>query len=284
MDEAGPSRKRRRGGVSQRSWQSTKEVEVGSVLLQLLVAKFAAGIFSAETCEEIAKAAGQDLANAAAGKKIPDLQQLVGQTKPNRFLMSAIMKKCSFAQPATINMPYLDGEFPATILLPHEFFAAMFLNQTAWRSTVLPLDGNLPKFWDAVAGHPMLINHPIHERADARFRCVPLAIHGDEVPVVGVGKIWSRSALIFSWFSLLALAAGSSTLDTMVYVWGVFEKFVQPDSTDTHGTMQTFWSIMKWSFEALWAGKWPACDWRGIRPNLLKFTCDLVFSFLQRKR
>ena len=35
----------------------------------------------------------------------------------------------------------------------------------------------------------------------------------DEVPVVGVGKVWSRCVLMFEWFSILAQAAGAATED-----------------------------------------------------------------------
>eukprot|EP00969_Alexandrium_andersonii_P195699 8645728-Alexandrium_andersonii.AAC.1 len=33
--------------------------------------------------------------------------------------------------------------------------------------------------------------------------CIPLALHGDGVPVSGVGKAWSKSLDVYSWCSLL---------------------------------------------------------------------------------
>ena len=29
------------------------------------------------------------------------------------------------------------------------------------------------------------------------------------------------------------------------------------------GTMDTFWMLMKWSFEILMSGKWPSKNWKG---------------------
>ena len=48
----------------------------------------------------------------------------------------------------------------------------------------------------------------------------------DEVPVVGVGKVWSRCVLMFEWYSILAQAAGATTEDVMQHIRGVFEKML----------------------------------------------------------
>ena len=83
-------------------------------------------------------------------------------------------------------------------------------------------------------------------------------LYGDEVPVAGIGKVWSRSALVICWLSLLANAAGANTADVMQYIWGVFEKFAVDQ------TMETFWQVMLWSFTALGKGEWPEADWKHI--------------------
>ena len=68
--------------------------------------------------------------------------------------------------------------------------------------------------------------------------------------------------MVFSWFSIVAHAAGASTLDAMIYVWGAFEQNIV---TGEMGTMDIFRRIMKWSFECLWSGKWPTRGWRNIK-------------------
>ena len=94
---------------------------------------------------------------------------------------------------------------------------------------------------------------------------IPVCLHGDEVPVVGVGNIWSRSALVFSFNSLMATFAGRSAEDTDVYNWGCFEKFVMPTTDDGLGAIATFCKLLKWSFSILMAGKWLSHDWQGSK-------------------
>ena len=86
---------------------------------------------------------------------------------------------------------------------------------------------------------------------------------------MGVGKIWSRSALNFSWCSLINNALGAKGDDIMIYLWAVFEKFCVATQRTRLGTMDCFWQILKWSFGAMYLGVWPSKDWRGQRfdPN-----------------
>ena len=69
---------------------------------------------------------------------------------------------------------------------------------------------------------------------------------------MGVGKIWSRSVLNFSWCSLLANALGGKMADIMLYIWGCFEKFCIQTTDNTLGTMDSFYRILAWSFQALY--------------------------------
>ena len=167
--------------------------------------------------------------------------------------------------PASLEIPFLNGPQLTSILLPHEYFAASYSNPTLWNASILPDSSKLKIFWQSMAAHPMMLGHPWHSRPDGRQKCVPLGWHGDEVPVMGVGKIWRRSALVFSWFSILAQGLGSSSAEVMFYAWGIFEKFVANMEGSYLGTMETFWLIMKWSFTCIWHGTWPTSDWRGCR-------------------
>ena len=104
---------------------------------------------------------------------------------------------------------------------------------------------------------------PIKAKGDYRTMCIPCGLHGDEVPVIGIGKIWSRSCLNFSWCSLLANACGGRCEDIMFFLWSVFEKFATASTSTTLGTVDTFFSILKWSFLAMFQGTWPKKDWLG---------------------
>eukprot|EP00969_Alexandrium_andersonii_P097248 4292298-Alexandrium_andersonii.AAC.1 len=58
-------------------------------------------------------------------------------------------------------------------------------------------------------GHPSWSDHPVKHRTDLA-KVVPLAMHGDSVPVSGVQRRWGKSVLVLSW--CLLLARGGSTL------------------------------------------------------------------------
>ena len=57
--------------------------------------------------------------------------------------------------------------------------------------------------------------HPVKSKKRWEAKAIPLMFYGDEVPVIGVGKVWSRRVLMFEWFSILAQAAGAATEDVM---------------------------------------------------------------------
>ena len=41
---------------------------------------------------------------------------------------------------------------------------------------------------------------------------IPIVLHGDEIPITGKGKIWSSSAVVFSWSSMLNSLYGPGTM------------------------------------------------------------------------
>ena len=115
-------------------------------------------------------------------------------------------------------------------------------------------------FWEQCKGHPALLGHPLLSRN--RSKCVPLGLHLDEVPVTGRGKIWCKSSLIFSWFSLMGKAAKAGTMSSLFLIYCMYERLCQDGD---EGTVDTFMAILYWSFLCIWHGKWPARDWRGLR-------------------
>jgi hypothetical protein len=153
--------------------------------------------------------------------------------------------------PLKVEMPYKMSIETTSILVLHEIVAAKFSNPEAWQQTILPDPSKLEPDW--------------------KTKTIALSMHGDEVPVTGIGKVWSRCALAFSWASMLALAG--ATVDVQSYTWGVFEKFVAPRTSTSLGTLGTLFAVMKWSFTALFYGVWPECDWRGIRHFDCTYMC-----------
>eukprot|EP00438_Fugacium_kawagutii_P005243 Skav235426 [mRNA] locus=scaffold473:10773:12278:- [translate_table: standard] len=161
-------------------------------------------------------------------------------------------------------MPFSDGNHVQSILLPHEYFAYMYEHDLFWKKTIMGNEDNLPKFWDKFHKHPCMKGSPILKVKNYQSCMVPLALHGDEVPCFGVGKIWARSVLAFSWNSLIATFEGGQQKNIMNYTWACFEKFVQQDAPGALGTMSVFFKILAWSFRCLFNGKWPSRDWRDV--------------------
>ena len=74
------------------------------------------------------------------------------------------------------------NEHAYCVSLPHETFASLYHNYpTIWEKTVLPSEEHNARFWSRARHLAQFHEHPI-----------------------GRGKIWSSSAVIFSWTSLLA--------------------------------------------------------------------------------
>ena len=153
------------------------------------------------------------------------------------------------------------------MLLPHETFAAIYANYgPAFNTYVLGAPGRMKAFWDSVELHPALEGHWVKKQPGWKTKYVPVAAHGDEVPVVGVGKVWSKCFLTFQWASLLAVGMGLSTRDTLFWIWGVFDKMI---ASGNAGTVERFLEILNWSWEVLKTRRWPLKDWRNMEHLVL---------------
>ena len=84
---------------------------------------------------------------------------------------------------------------------------------------VLPDVEELEQFWDCMEGHPQLIDHPVKDRPNWKKLAIPLCIHGDGVPLTGVGKSWSKFMDVFSVSSILGRG---STRQKMSLLWSCF--------------------------------------------------------------
>ena len=108
------------------------------------------------------------------------------------------------------------------MLLPHEMFAAIFKHYPEqFRQRILPDTTRLHEFWDEMQSHPQMLGHPVQERTDYKNKCIPISLHGDGVPVAGVGKAWHKSMDAWSWCSLLGTG---STLDFNLYIYALYDQ------------------------------------------------------------
>ena len=100
----------------------------------------------------------------------------------------------------------------------------------------------------------------IVQRPDWKNKTVPLSIHGDAVPVIQVGKPGTKSLDVTSHQSILA--KNSSSLRVKQPVTAIFEQNKAPTTEAEVG------AVLRWSYEALAAGRWPSMDHHGRRYDL----------------
>ena len=231
------------------------------------------GVLTPQQVQKVAELSLEDHKKAVeANAELPELNRLAragtsGTESCNvhRDIMR-IVKNDPMLKPTKCTLPYVDpiGERPSTVMLPHEMFHDMYTHYPdSFTKNMVPGGcEELQKFWGDVGGRPQLEGHPIKGRMGWKRKAVPIGIHGDEVPVVGVGKVWAKVFLTFQWYSLMAAATARSTTDLMMWIWGVWERFCIPGEL---GTIDSFMVILVWSLHALFLGKWPSHDWRGVQ-------------------
>ncbi len=91
-------------------------------------------------------------------------------------------------------------------LWPHHVFAALYhKSKTAFHLRVCPGGDRLESFWKSQEGHPNFarLAHLLRDRPNWRRKAVPIKLHGDGAPVVGVGKSWGKSQDFVSWGSMV---------------------------------------------------------------------------------
>ena len=143
-------------------------------------------------------------------------------------------------------------------------FLQLFLRMVQQETKcILPDSSKLEQLWNSFSGHPCFEDHPLKAQSDFTTNVIPLGMHVDEVPVLGVGKIGVNAYFFLSWFSLISVAAGQQFQDTNIYIWGLFEKYTVETEDAVLGTLDTFFSIMRWSFQAIFDRVFPHKDWRG---------------------
>eukprot|EP00974_Lingulodinium_polyedra_P004975 467644-Lingulodinium_polyedra.AAC.1 len=91
-------------------------------------------------------------------------------------------------------------------------------------------------------------------RPEWRHHAIPVMLHGDAVPVVGVGKAGTKSMDNISWHPLLAQG---NTLAIKLLILSIFE------NCKTEEAKVGMWEVIMWSFKALFRGTHPAEDWLG---------------------
>lgn len=100
---------------------------------------------------------------------------------------------------ATVELPYVNAFKKVTmvnhsIALPHMVWAALYKHSpAAFEEHMMPNGKNkLPAFWQSMSAHPALKNHPMLAVDRWRDTFIPVSVHGDGVPVTGIGRSWAK--------------------------------------------------------------------------------------------
>ena len=153
-----------------------------------------------------------------------------------------------------------------SILLPHMMLHAFFSSMRhVFFSRLVPEVGIVEKFWKDVSHSEHYKTHPVRHRKNHRRRCIPIFLHGDGVPVVGVGKSWSKLVDVWSWGSILQTDGATNMSNFLIFAFYQMLATVE--------TYDEFWKVLVWSLLQCWTGKFHDRDLNGdlYEPGTLGF-------------
>ena len=260
--------KKRKGGLRQRLQEQRDERADTSELAAYLVEECLWGSMSPQQVQRIAALALRDAEKVKETGELPEELVILGRLGtgglyPNKMwadLTRQLAPSVKLPQPMLVKIPCRAGLDTLPIMLPHELLASIYeANPAVWVQVVKPSDSRAEEFWRSVQGHPGLEASPLLSRPDYQRLCLPLSVHGDAVPITGLGKAWCQQLTDLSFMSLLGLG---SVKELLFYMGGFWEK-LRVMSNDMTGTAHKFLAVLAWSFRILWEGVWPSADFSG---------------------
>ena len=106
--------------------------------------------------------------------------------------------------------PLLTRECPQDIIMPHALFSDIYHRYpNTWKARVAPSPDVFENFWHEMTDHPLMEHSKLNTREDFRHKAVALRMHGDGVPVTGVGKSWAKMMDIWSWICVRSIPSAS---------------------------------------------------------------------------
>ena len=251
----------------------------------LLIELFSWGALSPQMVQRMAAAVHDDIEKVRAENcRFPVLSQMAKCGASGRYpnhchkdLMKVLDPYTKISSPLQVKLPLDDGLlYDQKILLPHVLFSDIFHKYPAtFERCILPDTDKLQQFWSSVEDHPSMSGHPIKNIPNFRTHGIPLGFRGDEVPITGRNKCWSKSMLTFSWASLVAMGR---TAECLFWIYAIFEKMIVCQPLNT---LDSVFKILVWSFEALFKGVWPDKNHLGVSNlcciELCEWLCCMLF-------
>ena len=175
--------------------------------------------------------------------------------------MARIPFKVNIGTPTWCKLPFKSPYNTLTqqMLLPHELFANIYRWYPAtWAKAIMPSQDRLAEFWRVNSSHPCMRDSPLKLREGYQKFGIPISIHGDDVPITGVGKSWCQQMTTFSWCSMIGFG---SVKDLSYFIFGCFDKLRAVSEDQSKDTLGVFFKILCWSLRWLYLGQWPDRDW-----------------------
>ena len=145
------------------------------------------------------------------------------------------------------------------ILLPHALFSVLYHNhKDAFLSRICGGSyENIKAFWEAMVDHPGLSGHPMLSRRDVDYKsqAIPIALHGDGVPVDGISRSWAKSCEIYSWSSMIGRGC---TLLSNYLIYFFYSSLIV--STRGRSVREAFFKELVHSLYWAYMGLWPLRD------------------------
>jgi hypothetical protein len=271
--------KRKRGGsrqqVAKAQDKERAERTVQSQLFLFLIHSWSWGLMPATLVQQIALLAVEDIENERKGVlNCGELRKLskLGYYGKAKYQCNADLLKLAdsidapvFPNPKQLELPIKDKGEPGYklahqgIYWPHEILAHLYHKAPSFfRQNICSGTGAIKEFWRAMRGHPMLESHPMKGEAQWEQKFIPIAVHGDGVPITGIGRSWSKSMDIWSWSSCLV---STPTLLSHFLIIGLYSLMLSkiPEGM----TEEVFYKALMWSLLWAYRGKWPDTDWLG---------------------
>ena len=104
-------------------------------------------------------------------------------------------------------------------------------------------------------GNPQLKDHPVRARRDWKRRAIPLVLHGDGVPLTGLGKNRSK---FMDGFSISSLLGRGSTRQKMFLIFSFFTSLSAVAAGIT--SSDRLFQRLVWSLLCAWIGRHPTHD------------------------
>ena len=236
MDQ--PSKKRKRsGGQRQRLSSASKDkLHLSICFGQFLINMFACGDLSPQRIQHMAKLATKDLETAQENDAVlQDLHILANlgiagahKNKIHSELIGKVERLSHLPEPYSIRIPLKEPHNACKqgLLLAQKVFSRIYYHKDTWNKSICLGPATLKKFWYAVRGHPTMDSHPIKSQSGYDSTCIPLAIHGDGVPIAGIGKGSAKTQTLWSWYSQ---AGKGHTGDMLFYIWAMYDKLCVGD-------------------------------------------------------